>query len=544
MKKRIFSGMLLLTIISLLMVSITLSTVFYWQTSASIQKEMRERAVFIRDTLTISHYESLTIADMRVTIIAPDGRVIYDDAQDAAQMPSHEDREEIKEALALGIGESRRFSDTLGQETYYFAIRLGDGSILRLAKTISSIWGVFAGALPAIALVILVMIFVGYFLTEKLTKRIIDPINDVDLEGRLYAPYDELAHFVQTISRQREQITQQMMDLQDRTDTIFAIMNSMSEGLILVNAKGELISVNQSAVDIFGISRSVIGKNLLESLRDVKLNEHMRWALAGARSEFDFQRGTFLYHVYFSPVAGSGAVILFLDVTEKAATEKLRREFSANVSHELKTPLTTIYGNIEMLESGMVKDRDKEQFYGKMKDEAERLIAMIEDIMMLSQLDEENKADIWEEIDLLKVAEDVMYSLSAKAEKRGIAIDLSGGCIFSANHSQMMELFYNLMDNAIKYNKPDGNVAIHVCKNGNQPVITVTDTGIGIPEEAQSRIFERFYRVDQSRSKKTGGTGLGLAIVKHIAAAYNGSVEVQSVLGKGTTIIVTLDKER
>jgi len=540
MKKRVFSSMLTLIIISLLACSIALCVVFYRQLSSSVQGEVRQRANILKETVTAENYASLIISDMRLTVIALDGTVLYDDDQDAASLPNHADREEISEALISGTGESSRFSDTLGQETYYYAIRLGNGSVLRLAKTMSSIWGMFGGAIPIVSLVVLAMLAIGYFLAGSLTKRIVSPINRVNLEEKLSSPYDELAPFVQTISQQRERISQQMSDLQNRSDTIAAIMDSMSEGVILVDRQGALLSINKSATDIFAIHGSVDGKNILEILRDVELNEAMRSALSGVRGEMNLAHSDKTYRVYFSPVTDSGAIVLFLDITEKSMSEKLRREFSANVSHELKTPLTTIYGNVEMLENGMVKETDTAQFYGKIKDEAARLIALIEDIIMLSQLDENNGDVTTENVDLVFVAGEVSQSLDPKAKTQGVKVTVSGDGILSANRSQMTELFYNLIDNAIKYNKPSGIVNVEITAAHNGAKITVSDTGIGIPQEAQRRVFERFYRVDKSRSKKTGGTGLGLAIVKHIVMAYDGTIELQSDANKGTIITISL----
>ena len=541
MKKRIFSSMFSLTIISLIVCSIALCAVFYMQLSSSVRGEVHERAAILRETITSENYESLVIADMRLTIIAPDGTVLYDDDYNAVTLPNHADREEIGEALRLGIGESRRFSDTLGQETYYYAIQLDDGSVLRLAKTTSSIWGMLGGAIPIVSLVVLVMLAIAFFLAGKLTRRIVNPINQVNLEEKLTAPYDELAPFVQTISRQRERITQQMSDLQNHSDTIAAIMDSMSEGVILVDRQGVILSINQSAANIFTINNSVSGKNILEILRDVELNEAMRSALSGIRGEMNLSHGEKTYRVYFSPVTDSGAIILFLDITEKSMSEKLRREFSANVSHELKTPLTTIYGNVEMLENGMVKEADTAQFYGKIKNEAARLITLIEDIIMLSQLDENSNYIELENVDLVTTATDVIQSLAFSAKNQDVGVTVSGNGTLSANRSQMVELFYNLIDNAIKYNRPGGTVTVEIGMLPNQVKITVIDTGIGIPQESQSRVFERFYRVDKSRSKKTGGNGLGLAIVKHIVMAYNGTIELQSSSDEGTIITIVLN---
>ena len=541
MKKRIFSSMLTLTIISLLVCSVTLCAVFYIQLSASVQSDVRERTIMLRDTITQENYESLVISDMRLTVIAVDGTVLYDDDQNSATLPNHADREEVIEAFLSGIGESRRFSDTLEQETYYYAIRLDDGSILRLAKTTSSIWGMFGGSIPIVSLIVLVMLTISYFLTGSLTRRIVDPINKVDLESKLTSPYDELAPFVQAISQQRECITRQMSDLQNRSDTITAIMDSMIEGVILVDKQGGILSINQSASAIFTIKGPVSGKNILEILRDVELNEAMRLALNGVRGEMNLSHNDKLYRVYLSPVTDNGAIILFLDITEKSISEKLRREFSANVSHELKTPLTTIYGNTEMLENDMVRDSDKPQFYKKIKDESAHLITLVEDIIMLSQLDENNSNIGLEDVCLNDIAVEVIESLALKSKEQNVEVVISGKGALFANRSQIAELFYNLIDNAIKYNKVGGTVKVEISMMQNKAKITVSDSGIGIPQESQSRVFERFYRVEKSRSKKTGGTGLGLAIVKHIVLVYDGSIDLKSNIDEGTSIIVLLN---
>jgi len=541
MKKRIFSNMLLLAIISLLVVSVALCMVFYMQLSSSVQIELRGRATMLKEAITSENYHSFDASDMRLTIVAPDGTVLYDNGKEAEMLPNHADREEIAAALKLGVGESHRFSDTLGQETYYYAVKMGDGSVLRLAKSMSSIWGMFAQAIPVVFFVVLVMFVISYFSAANLTKRIVNPINKVHIDKNLTTPYDELIPLVRTISQQREQISQQMFDLQTRSNTAEAIMDNMSEGIILVDKKGFVLSINKSAAAIFSLPVSSEGHNILEILRDAELNESMRSALSGIRGEINLIHNKKTYRVYFSPVIDSGAIILFLDITEKFLSEKLRREFSANVSHELKTPLTTISGNAEMLQSGMVKEADKAQFYGKIKDEAARLIDLIEDIIMLSRLDETSGHAAVEDVNLFDAAAEVIESLESKAKEQNVAVTISGDGIFPANRSQIVELFYNLIDNSIKYNKPDGTVNVEISVLASQAKIIVSDTGIGIPQEAQDRVFERFYRLDKSRSKKTGGTGLGLAIVKHIALVYSGSIELQSSLNKGTKIVVLLN---
>ena len=544
MKRRILSSIFLLATISLIVVSVALCAVFYLQLSSSVQREVRERAAILKDTITVQNADELVLSDMRLTIVADDGKVLYDDDRLAAQLPNHADREEIKEALTSGIGESRRYSDTLGQETYYYAVKISDGSLLRLAKTTSSMWGMFRGAIPIVLAVMLMLSAISYALAGRLTKRIVDPINNVQINEDLVSPYDELAPLIRTISQQRVRISQQITDLKNRSDTIVAIMDRMSEGVILVDNQGAILSINKSAEDIFPIRESANGKNILEILRNVELNEAMRSALEGTRNEINLTHADRTFRVYFSPVPGSGAVILFLDITDKVHTEQLRREFSANVSHELKTPLTTIYGNAEMLGNGMVKEMDKPNFYAKIKGEAERLITLIEDIIMLSRLDENNGEMLIEQVDLLDVADEVVVSLMPKAKEQNITMTITGSGVFPANRAQMVELFHNLIDNAIKYNKPNGTVTVALDVTNNQAKFVITDTGIGIPKEELSRIFERFYRVDKSRSKKTGGTGLGLAIVKHIVIAYDGKIELHSAEGQGTNITVWLNTMR
>ena len=539
MKKRIFSSMLLLTVIILLALSAALSMVFYRQLSSLVESELRERAAMLEGTVTPENYNILEVSDMRVTIVATDGVVLYDDDENSSLLENHADREEIREALESGAGESHRFSNTLGQQTYYYAVKLADGSILRLAKTTSSIWGVFYEALPIVSVVVMAVIILAYFLAGRLTSRIVRPINNVDLESNLSAPYDELTPFVQAISWQREHISRHLSDIQNRSDTISAIMDSTSEGIILVNGQGAILSVNKSAASIFSISESITGKNILEVLRDIELNEQMRAALGGARGEMTLEQNGKTYRVYLSPATDSGAIILFLDITEKTISEKIRREFSANVSHELKTPLTIIYGNAEMLESGMVKAEDTGEFYSKIKSEAFRLIALIDDIIMLSRLEESGEKH-YQEVNLYDVAVEAVESLSPKAQEQNINVTVSGTGTVLASRSQIIELFYNLIDNAIKYNVENGTVTVDISMDGGHAEISISDTGVGIPESVQSRVFERFYRVDQSRSKKTGGTGLGLAIVKHIVMAYDGNIELQSRMGEGTRVTVKL----
>ena len=546
MKKRIFISMALLTVFSLLVVSIVLCLVFYGQSSRILRSELRETAGVFRDNTAQTAMEAFSqtqSGSTRVTVIAPDGTVAFDSTIPAEKLENHADREEIVSAVKTGEGEISRFSDTLKEETYYYAVRMADGFILRVAKTASSMLGMFAQSLPVVAFVVLFIVFIGYFLAGRLTGRILAPINSADLNAGFSAPYDELAPFAAMIEAQRKEIARQVDDLRGRADTIEAILGNMSEGIVLVGGGGEVLTVNKSAAAFFDVPLPAAGKNILELFRNADVIERLRGALFGRRGEMNLTRNGRTYRAHFSPVTGDGAIMLFMDITEQMRAETLRREFSANVSHELKTPLTTIYGHAEMLFNGMVKEEDKRVFYGHIKDEAGRLIALIEDILLVSRLDEGAGQELLEDVELSAVIAQTVESLSSKAEENGVTFRIScGKAVMKANRSQMYELFYNLVDNAIKYNKPGGTVGVNVTDVGGELTLSVSDTGIGIPKDAQGRVFERFFRVERSRSKKTGGTGLGLAIVKHIALAHRGRIELKSEVGAGTTITIRFQK--
>ncbi|MEL7624673.1 MAG: ATP-binding protein [Clostridiales bacterium] len=541
MRKRIFLNMMLLLAASLITLSLLLCLVFYGQLSTIVQRDLRDLAEVFRDNSSTTAMEAFAQAppnDVRISIISPAGQVIFDNTVEAAGLPNHGDRSEVIQAMEIGVGEAKRFSDTLDEETYYYAVRMTDGYVLRVAKTTSSMLGVFVRSLPVAACVIFVMIIAGYILAGRLTKRILAPINSVDLTAGVILPYDELAPFTGMINQQRQRIESQITDLRQRTDTIEAILDSMSEGILLLDKNGSILTINKSASAFFTIPDAA-GKNILELFRKKDVLEHIRSALAGRRSEMNFSRQDKIYRMHCSPVADSGAIILFMDITARMQAETLRREFSANVSHELKTPLTTIYGYAEMLDGGMVKEEDKPAFYGHMKEEAARMIALIENILLISKLDEKAGQELLEEVDLAAVINETVESLSPKAAAGNVTFRISAEkAVMQANRSQMYELFYNLIDNAIKYNKPGGLISLTLLNTGDQLKLTVADTGIGIPQEVQDRVFERFYRVDLSRSKKTGGSGLGLSIVKHIVMAHHGRIELKSQVGQGTEIIV------
>ena len=538
MKRKIFTQMVWLSSISVFLVSMILCAVFYSRLTSQVRAELRLRTEALQHIDAENARELLVCIepdDMRVTMITADGTVRFDNAANPEGLGSHLGREEIEEALSFGEGESRRFSDTLGSETYYYAIRMNDGHVLRTAKTVNSIWSMFIGVLPVALLTVLLFMLAAYVVAGRLAGKVVRPIDTVDFSGEPHVPYDELLPFARTITEHRRQIAQDGEKLQARTDTIDAIMDNMDEGVVMLNRHGTILSLNKSAARIFNKAESMEGHSALELLRDLAFHQHIEQALAGNREEMVLERDTKQYRAWMSPVAGVGVIVLFLDVTEKANAEAMRREFSANVSHELKTPLTSIYGNAEMLKAGVVKDNDKNVFYGKIMNEASRLLSLIEDIMMLSELDEGSVHALYDTVDLAEIASECVSALDPKFEEHWVTASVAGSGLMRASRSLMYEMIYNLLDNAIKYNQPGGHVSVVVSQTEREVCLMVTDDGIGIEDADRQRIFERFFRADKSRSKKSGGTGLGLAIVKHVVLLHGGRISVASTPGTGTT---------
>ena len=547
MKKRIYLNMIILACLSVVLTSTFLIMTFYAGFANQVKSELESQAGFFATALNPEANQGdylerlhLSDSDIRITLIAKDGTVIYDNTvTDEHTLENHADRDEIKRALQNGFGEGERLSETLGEETYYYAIRLDNGDIIRTAKNTASIFGVFISVLPQSLLIIGVIILACLLVAPRLTKKIIHPINSFDF-NKDEETYDELSPFIRTITTQKKQIASVLDEITQKSTVIDAITGNMNEGLILTNKYGTVLSANKSAAAILGIKSIATGENILLVTRNVTILDHMQMALAGENNNLMLDIGSRTYHMVFSSV-DNGVLILFLDITEKANSEKIRREFTANVSHELKTPLTTISGYAELMANGLVNSADIPDISGKMKNESDRLLALIEDIMRLSELDESDAEKSFAPFNLTALVTEVASHLQPKADKNQITITIpSDEYVITANRPMMFELLYNLIDNAIKYNVHGGNVAIFVAQANNRTNISVKDTGIGINQAHHDRIFERFYRVDKSRSKKIGGTGLGLSIVKHIAAYHGGNVEVASEEGHGTTIQTTL----
>ena len=480
----------------------------------------------------------------RITWINTQGNVIYDTRTDAESLENHADRTEIKQALKDGYGESIRYSSTLLEKTIYCAQRLTDGSVLRISVSRATIGVLMLGILQPILIVLIAALVLSGMLAKRLSKRIVEPLNSLDLEHPLdNDSYEELSPLLNRINRQHNQITAQMRELKKRTDQFAQITASMNEGLVLLDNRGCILSINPAAIEIFGAEPSCVGRDFLSVDRSHDMNVAIQAALKDGHSEIHASRKGLIDQFDISRIAAdgetAGVVILAFDITEKETAEQNRREFTANVSHELKTPLQGIIGSAELIENGMVKPEDMSRFVGHIRLEAQRLVTLIGDIIRLSQLDEGGDMPR-ENVDLLSVASAAADDLLPSADGQGISIAVEGSPANVYGVKRLLyEIVYNLCDNAIKYNRQGGSVKIRTVSEGGFSSVTVSDTGIGIAPEYQNRIFERFFRVDKSHSKSSGGTGLGLSIVKHAVQYHHGKIELTSAPGKGTSITVS-----
>lgn len=480
----------------------------------------------------------------RITWINTQGNVIYDTRTDAESLENHADRTEIKQALKDGYGESIRYSSTLLEKTIYCAQRLTDGSVLRISVSRATIGVLMLGILQPILIVLIAALVLSGMLAKRLSKRIVEPLNSLDLEHPLdNDSYEELSPLLNRINRQHNQITAQMRELKKRTDQFAQITASMNEGLVLLDNRGCILSINPAAIEIFGAEPSCVGQDFLSVDRSHDMSVAIQAALKDGHSEIHASRKGLIYQFDISRIAAdgetAGVVILAFDITEKETAEQNRREFTANVSHELKTPLQGIIGSAELIENGMVKPEDMSRFVGHIRLEAQRLVTLIGDIIRLSQLDEGGDMPR-ENVDLLSVASAAADDLLPSADGQGISIAVEGSPANVYGVKRLLyEIVYNLCDNAIKYNRQGGSVKIRTVSEGGFSSVTVSDTGIGIAPEYQNRIFERFFRVDKSHSKSSGGTGLGLSIVKHAVQYHHGKIELTSAPGKGTSITVS-----
>ena len=484
--------------------------------------------------------ENVEADRFRVTWIDTDGTVLFDTQVDQTAMENHADREEIREAFEAGSGSAVRNSSTLTEQTYYEAQKLRDGTVLRISANQASAWALMIGLLWPSAAIAVLAIGLSAVLARRMARKIVEPLNKLNLEQPLSNnTYEELSPLLRRINQQHLQIDAQMRKLQHKTDEFIQITSHMQEGLVVLDKETNIRSINSAAMNIFGAEETCVGSSFFQVNRSNALRQALNDALDRGHGSAVLNLEGRAYRFDMSSIQSDGnllgAVILAVDVTEAQNAEQMRREFSANVSHELKTPLQGIIGSAELLESGMVKQEDTPRFVGHIHKEASRLVNLIEDIIRLSQLDEGAEMPK-ENVDLLALAEDVKAIREASAGEKQVTIHVTGaGFSVIGVRRMLQEILYNLCDNAIKYNVPGGNVTIHAENNR----LVVSDTGIGIPAEHKDRIFERFYRVDKSHSKASGGTGLGLSIVKHAAAYHKAEISLESTPGKGTTITIT-----
>lgn len=491
----------------------------------------------------IDYLKSVSENNYRLTLISDDGTVIYDTKSNESEMDNHLDREEIKKAFEEGEGSATRHSDTLGEKTLYEAKRLKDGSVLRISVSLAEVWVLLVGMIYPLAVIFAISVIIAFVLANRVSKSIVKPLLKLDLEHPAdNNTYEELSPVLTEIRRQHGKIKEQMTKLSQQNDEFSQIISSMSEGLILLNEQGSIIAINRTARKIFGAKDDAVGTDFLTLDRSPEISYAITEAEKNSRSEITLSKNGREYQFNISRIKSEGktlgTLILGFDITEKAFAERNRQEFTANVSHELKTPLQSIIGSAELLQNGLVKPEDTARFIGNIKNEATRLVSLINDIIRLSQLDEKAEPTR-ESIDLTAIANEVVEVLTPSSEEKKIKLSLECDNItLNGVRRYIYEIIYNLCDNAIRYNKEGGKVDIAIKKRGKSTVITVADTGIGIPAEHQARVFERFYRVDKSHSKETGGTGLGLSIVKHAVAYHGGTLRLDSTLGKGTTVTV------
>lgn len=546
MRKKIFQNYLLVEVLVLVLCCGLFLGVLFQHYEKQAFSQLRTEANYIAHGMELSgeSYLNTLRSDARVTWVDADGTVRYDSAADPATMQNHLNRKEIAEALRNGEGDGSHFSETLMERTLYYAVRLGDGTVLRVSCTQKTVMAMLLMMMPPLLGVAAAVLLICMLMAFRLARHIVDPINRIDLDHPVVEEtYGELEPLVKRIQEQNRTIRRQMDELSQRQREFSALTDNMSEGFLLVDYKTNVLSANHSALRMLGDGKAEEIANLRRDNCLPQVLTTVEAALAGVRTETVQEIGGISWQVIANPVVSSGQVagvaVLLMDVTEREQREKLRQEFSANVSHELKTPLTSITGFAELMKEGMVTGEKVKEFAGDIYREARRLIDLVNDIIRLSRLDENSKLFESEQVDLYDLCDEIIANLQNVAERQNVMFSLSGEHVTISGVWQILnEMVYNLCDNAIKYNRPGGTVDVSVRRDGGSVRLTVRDTGIGIPYADQPRVFERFYRVDKSHSKEVGGTGLGLSIVKHGAQYHNARLELESEPGKGTSISV------
>lgn len=564
MTKRIFLGTFLVSLIAIIAAAALFLGVFYSETERSYSDQLMEEARLLAVTMdkTLPETDVAALADLtdfssRVTYISADGTVLFDSEADPDAMENHADREEIIAAKNSGSGAAVRISSTLSEKTIYCAKELSDGCIIRVSGTQATVLSLLLGLWWELLLVLIAVALVSLGLAALITKAIVKPINAIDLKAPdIDESYSEIAPLLHRINDQNREIAARMAELSQSRTEFALITENMSEGFLIADDRLRLLSCNSAALNILGAQQPAENAGILSLNRSEGFRRAIEYALSGKRAEQVLELNGKVYQIFATPVraaegsadkekppAVSGIVLIILDITEKEQREQLRREFTSNVSHELKTPLTTIYGISDMLVGGIVKPEDIPGFAKNIRDESGRLIALIQDIIRLSQLEENNFADERTEVDLKELARVTCERLKPSADSRRITLNAEGAHIkYTGIRPVLEEIFYNLLDNAVKYNREGGRADIVLCEDAENVTVKVSDTGIGIPADSLPRVFERFYRADKSHSRTVGGTGLGLSIVKHGVLLHGGAVRAESSEGNGTTITVTFPK--
>ena len=557
MTKKILAGVIGVSLVIMLVCVGLVMGIMYDYMGEKIDEQMASEAILAEEAwLTggeafLDRMEDRPDIKSRITLIDSQGKVLYDSVADQSSMENHMEREEVKEALTEGIGKASRTSYTLAEDTRYYAKKTADGNIVRISTSHYSQLGLLLDTFGMIIITVAVLIILSVFISYRVARAIIKPINDIDLDNPdINENYEELGPLLHRIHQQNNRIKRQMEKLRKSREEFNIITKNMSEGLIIIDKDTEILTYNRSATEMLGggDGRQIEG-SVLKLNRSEPFRKAVSEALEGNNSQVYLTEGDATYEIISNPVREeeevTGAILIVMDVTEREKGEKLRREFTSNVSHELKTPLTSIYGVSDMLASGMVKAEDVAGFAGTIKEESARLISLIDDIIKLSRLDESTVPQETEIIDVFGSARDVVSRLSGKASENDIELSFSGepSEIKGVQHI-LDEIVYNICENAIKYNRPGGFVKVSVRNEGSESLITVADNGIGIPKADRERVFERFYRVDKSHSKQIGGTGLGLSIVKHGVIYLGGKINLESEEGVGTVITVGFPRAR
>ncbi len=555
MHKKIFKNIFFVAIVGITITTVLMLFSIYSMLEKSTLSQMKNEAEVIRGGINYyGNSDYIQSSDFknslyRVTIIGQNGEVLFDNR--AKNLENHRDRPEFIEALRVGTGNEKRYSSTLGKTTYYYALKLADGNVLRLASTQSNVWGIFIQIIPALLGILLLAAIGGYIMARQTTKKLMMPVNKIieqiqDKEKAITCDYEELIPFVTKINSQREKIKDTIANLKKDRDTISAITEHMKEGLILLDKDENILSMNSAAKEILKVKgNDFVGKKMITATRNQIVNKMAEKAVRGDYTHTILEEEERFYQLYGCQVENKeeniGTILFFVDITSDELSHKMRKEFTANVSHELKTPLTSISGYAEMMKGGMVAPEHMTEFSEKIYKECQRMIHLVNDILTLSKLDEASEEISMSNVDVYEVAKQTVEMLQEEAKEKSILLTVKGSpAVLFSSDTMTHQLLYNLIQNAIKYNKIKGRVDVAVGREGDRIVVRIKDTGIGIPESEKERIFQRFYRVDKSRSKNIGGTGLGLSIVKHILEVLKGQIQVESTLGEGTEITVTL----